>query len=232
MFLVDAEERTVALGSRDRVAASSASACSRGPCDWPWEGPCDGASKGRRRGVEGVLEGGLASLRRFFDCLQSSSSPAEGWFVSQHPEFAAEQAYLLWAYECLEGMRGAARQLQYSIETGAGGTHQARFERDVVEDRAMERLARLQIGGESLLFGRIDRTGAVGPGTGERFYIGRLPVSDKEQNAVIVDWRAPMAESFYRATGAETLGLERRRHFATEAEHLVGIDDEIGRAHV
>ena len=147
--------------------------------------------------------------------------------MSQHPEFAAEQAYLLWAYECLEGMRDAARQLQYSIETGAGGTHQARFERDVVEDRAMDRLARLQIGGESLLFGRIDRTGPDGPGTGERFYIGRLPVSDKEQNAVIVDWRAPMAESFYRATGAETLGLERRRHFATEAEHLVGIDDEV-----
>ena len=147
--------------------------------------------------------------------------------MSQHPEFAAEQAYLLWAYECLEGMRDAARQLQYSIETGAGGTHQARFERDVVEDRAMERLARLQIGGESLLFGRIDRTGSDGPGTGEKFYIGRLPVSDREQNAVIVDWRAPMAESFYRATGAETLGLERRRHFATEAEHLVGIDDEV-----
>ncbi len=147
--------------------------------------------------------------------------------MSQHPEFAAEQAYLLWAYECLEGMRVAARQLQYSIETGAGGTHQARFERDVVEDRAMERLARLQIGGESLLFGRIDRASPDGPGTGERFYIGRLPVSDKEQNAVIVDWRAPMAESFYRATGAATLGLERRRHFATEAEHLVGIDDEV-----
>ncbi len=147
--------------------------------------------------------------------------------MSQHPEFAAEQAYLLWAYECLEGMRDAARLLQYSIETGAGGTHQARFERDVVEDRAMERLARLQIGGESLLFGRIDRIGDDGPGTGETFYIGRLPVSDKEQNAVIVDWRAPMAESFYRATGAENFGLERRRHFATEAEHLVGIDDEV-----
>ena len=147
--------------------------------------------------------------------------------MSQHPEFANEQAYLQWAYECLESMRDAARLLQYSVETGPGGTHQARFERDVVEDRAMDRLARLQIGGESLLFGRIDRIGDDGPGTGERFYIGRLPVSDKEQNAVVVDWRAPMAESFYRATGADPLGLERRRHFATEAERLVGIDDEV-----
>ena len=49
--------------------------------------------------------------------------------MSQHPEFAAEQEYLTWAYECLETMRNAARLLQYSIETGPGGTHQARFER-------------------------------------------------------------------------------------------------------
>ena len=151
----------------------------------------------------------------------------EGWFVSQHPEFAAEQAYLTWAYECLETMRTAARVLQYSIETGPGGTHQARFERDVVEDRAMDRLSRLQIGGESLMFGRIDCLGDDGPNSGERFYIGRLPVSDREQNPVIVDWRAPMAESFYRATGADPLGLERRRHFATEADRLVGVDDEV-----
>lgn len=147
--------------------------------------------------------------------------------MSQHPEFAAEQAYLNWAYECLETMRSAARVLQYSIETGPGGTHQARFERDVVEDRAMDRLSKLQIGGESLMFGRIDCLGDGGPGSGERFYIGRLPVSDREQNPVIVDWRAPMAEAFYRATGADPLGLERRRHFATEADRLVGVDDEV-----
>ena len=169
----------------------------------------------------------LALARRISGRSPTFLLPVEGWFVSQHPEFAAEQAYLNWAYECLEKMRDAARVLQYSIETGPGGTHQARFERDVVEDRAMDRLSRLQIGGESLMFGRIDCLGDDGPGSGERFYIGRLPVSDREQNPVIVDWRAPMAESFYRATGADPLGLERRRHFATEADRLVGVDDEV-----
>jgi DNA helicase IV len=124
-------------------------------------------------------------------------------------------------------MRASARRLQYSIETGAGGTHQARFERDVVEDQAMGRLARLQLGAESLVFGRVDhRCGADGE-PGEKFYIGRLPISDEEQEPVVVDWRAPMAESFYRATGRNPLGLERRRHFATEAELLLGIDDEV-----
>ena len=69
--------------------------------------------------------------------------------MSQHPEFANEQAYLQWAYECLESMRDAARLLQYSVETGPGGTHQARFERDVVEDRAMDRLARHEKAGHA-----------------------------------------------------------------------------------
>lgn len=124
-------------------------------------------------------------------------------------------------------MRASARRLQYSVESGAGGTHQARFERDVVEDQAMGRLARLQLGAESLVFGRVDHK--VGPDAepGEHFYIGRLPISDVDQEPVVLDWRAPMAESFYRATGRNSLGLERRRHFATDAEVLLGIDDEV-----
>jgi DNA helicase IV len=147
--------------------------------------------------------------------------------LSSHPEFEAEQRYIEHAYACLERMRASARLLQYSVETGAGGTHQARFERDVVEDQAMVRLARLQLGAESLVFGRVDHRTTASGEPGERFYIGRLPISDAEQEPVVVDWRAPMAESFYRATGRNPLGLERRRHFATDAEVLLGIDDEV-----
>ena len=155
--------------------------------------------------------------------------------MTVHPELASEQAYITFAYDCLERMRGAARQLQYIVETGPGGTHQARFERDVAEDQALIRLTRLQLGAESLIFGRIDRLATDGstteqqtePTEPERFYIGRLPVSDAEQNPIVIDWRAPVAEAFYRATGRNPLGLERRRHFATEAENLLSIDDEV-----
>jgi DNA helicase IV len=147
--------------------------------------------------------------------------------VSVHPEFETEQAYITHAYACLERMRVSARQLQYSIEPDSGGTHQARLERDVVEEKALGRLARLQLGSESLVFGRIDRKGSAGPDSGERFYIGRLPISDREQNPIVIDWRAPVAEAFYRATGRNPLGLERRRHFATEESRLIGIDDEV-----
>lgn len=152
--------------------------------------------------------------------------------MPSHPELESEQAYLDHAYACLDTMRESARVLQQSVQTGAGGTHQARFERDVTYDRGSARLARLQLGTESLCFGRIDReddadTPDGSRSSGERFYIGRLPISDSEQNPVIVDWRAPVAEAFYRATGRNPLGLTRRRHFATEGARLVGIDDEV-----
>ena len=147
--------------------------------------------------------------------------------VAAHPEFTSEQEYIRNAYACLEKMRASAKLLQHSIEPEAGGTHQARLERDVVEEKAIGRLGRLQLGSESLIFGRIDRHRPVGVTEGERFYIGRLPVSDREQNPIVIDWRAPVAEPFYRATGRNPLGLERRRHFATEESTLIGIDDEV-----
>ena len=44
---------------------------------------------------------------------------------------------------------------------------------------------------------------------------------------MVVDWRAPVAEPFYRATGREPMGLERRRHFATRGRTLLGIEDDL-----
>jgi DNA helicase IV len=43
----------------------------------------------------------------------------------------------------------------------------------------------------------------------------------------VVDWRAPVAEPFYRATGRSPMGLVRRRHFATRGRKLLGIEDEL-----
>lgn len=136
-------------------------------------------------------------------------------------EFGREQAYLAFAYRCLDEMRHSARQITSNVISEAGGTHQARFERDVMGERSADRLARLEIGSEALVFGRIDRT------DGEQFHLGRVSVLDSEQNPVVVDWRAPVAEPFYRATGRNPLGLTRRRHLTTHGEALVSIDDEV-----
>ena len=107
------------------------------------------------------------------------------------------------------------------FRTGRGGTTQARFEREAMLEAALARLTKLNIGDRSLVFGRIDPAG-----TGERFYIGRVGLWDADHDPILVDWRAPVAEPFYRATGPEPLSLERRRHFASRGSTLLGIEDE------
>ncbi len=154
----------------------------------------------------------------------AENQPREASFdvaASAHNEFDIEQGYLTLAYSRLDAMRAAARSITSNVISEAGGTHQARFERDVMGERSAERLAKLQLGTESLIFGRIDRL------DGERFHIGRIPISDDEQNPIVVDWRAPISESFYRATGRSPLGLVRRRHITTKQDSLVAIDDEV-----
>lgn len=111
------------------------------------------------------------------------------------------------------------------VEVASGGTEQARFERDVIYSTVDERLVDLNLGDASLVFGRIDVADDGGGGP-TSFYIGRLPVSDEAHDPVVVDWRAPIAEAFYRATGPHPMGLDRRRHFASRGRTLVDIDDE------
>jgi DNA helicase IV len=142
--------------------------------------------------------------------------------MAPHPDLAAEQAYLDRAYDCLEASRAAATRLSSMVEVGRGGTEQARFERDVIWDTMLHRLSQLHLGDASLCFGRIDAEGDPTP-----YYIGRIAVSDEHQEPVIVDWRAPVAEPFYRATGRQSMGLARRRHFASRGRTLLDIEDEL-----
>ncbi len=70
--------------------------------------------------------------------------------------------------------------------------------------------------------------GVTSPSAGtEAFHIGRLAISDAEQEPLVVDWRAPVAEPFYRATGAHPMGLRRRRHFMIDGQHLLDLQDEL-----
>ena len=148
--------------------------------------------------------------------------------MASHPDLEAEQAYIDHAYACLEAARTSANRLKGMVEVGQGGTEQARFEREVIFDTVLNRLSQLHLGDASLIFGRIDREPTEG---GETFYIGRRALSDGGQDVVVVDWRAPVAEPFYRATGRQTMGLARRRHFATRGRQLLGIEDELFGEH-
>ena len=144
--------------------------------------------------------------------------------MTSHPDLAAEQAHIDRAYESLDRTRVEATKLRSMVEVGKGGTEQARWEREMIEGNIANRLASLQLGDASLVFGRIDRTQSEG---GDTFHIGRLAVADEEREPVVVDWRAPVAEPFYGATGRSPTGLVRRRHFATRGRQLLTIEDEL-----
>jgi DNA helicase IV len=153
--------------------------------------------------------------------------------MTQHPDLAAEQAYIDFAYECLERTRTDAWRLRNLTEADLGGTHQARFERNVFDEALVNRLTELDLRNAALVFGRIDRESDNGAAEPESFHIGRIAVADGEREPVVIDWRAPVAEPFYRATGREPMGLVRRRHFAVKARELLGIEDELfGEGHL
>jgi DNA helicase IV len=130
-------------------------------------------------------------------------------------------------------MRNEARQmLQGVLDLGKGGTFQSRTERDIVVRTSLARLEHLDIGDQALYFGRIDRfpepgaEGGNGSVLGESFHIGRLAVSGPDHEPLVVDWRAPVAEPFYRATGLDPQGLARRRHLAVRGRTVLGLEDE------
>lgn len=139
-----------------------------------------------------------------------------------------ESAFVKSAYERLERMREQARgNMADVMDIGRGGTFQARAERDVVVRTSLARLESLDVGDQALVFGRID---FADPGSafGEpAFHIGRLSVNSADMEPLVVDWRAPVAEAFYRATGKDPMGLWRRRHLLCEGESVIGLEDEI-----
>ncbi len=147
--------------------------------------------------------------------------------MANHPELELEQAYIDNAYLCLERARAIAEAMREGVVDGQGGTFQNRYERDVVWERVGVRLHQLELGERSLIFGRVDTEPTEEDPEGESFHIGRIAVSDDKSNSIVVDWRAPLAETFYRATGLDPMGLRRRRHFASRGQTLLGIDDEL-----
>ncbi len=141
--------------------------------------------------------------------------------MASHPELQAEQEYVERAYERVDELRAQARERLETALRQRGGTPQAVTERDMIVRTALHRLGQLDLGGQPLCFGRIDLA------DGQSFHLGRLAVSSADQEPLVVDWRAPVAEPFYRATGRHPMGLWRRRHFATEGRRVVSIEDEV-----
>ena len=149
--------------------------------------------------------------------------------TQHHPDLAVEQEFIDFAHRCLDRARSMRGRCE-AYEGTLGGTFQARYERDVFDEAVFNRLTQLDLGDAALVFGRIDRLpipDSQHPDAVESFHIGRLAVADENADPVVVDWRAPVAEPFYRATGRDPLGLARRRHFHVRGCELLGLEDEL-----
>ncbi|MDD7384304.1 MAG: AAA family ATPase [Actinomycetaceae bacterium] len=94
-------------------------------------------------------------------------------------------------------------------------------ERDEAIARISRELQRLTNVEDKLVFGRLDFT------DGRTEHIGRIGLLDDDQDAVLLDWRAPQAQAFYQATGAHPLGAKARRHIATRSRTVIDVDDEL-----
>jgi DNA helicase IV len=154
-------------------------------------------------------------------------------------EIAGEQRYVERVYARLAELRRAVAETE---KAGYGmarvGTHGAYVERDAMVYHAARRRHALDTEYEGLVFGRLDLgpepdrppvpTAAVPevPG-GEARYIGRLGLRDTNQESLVVDWRAPAAAPFYRATPTDRMGVVRRRMIRSVGERVVDVEDDL-----
>ncbi len=147
-----------------------------------------------------------------------------------------EQAYLDMLYRLLDEARDRTERALARTHGvgGAGGTFQARIEREVTAAEQARRLAQLNAVEHGLCFGRTDADpktpknpndpSAEHAGT---LYIGRIGLRDDEHEPRLIDWRAPAAHPFYAATPKDPAGLIRRRHIYTRNRTVTGVDDEV-----
>ena len=75
-------------------------------------------------------------------------------------------------------------------------------------------------------FGRTDRDPDPAHPTGEVFHIGRRHIRDAAGDPMVIDWRAPISQPFYRATAHDRQGVRRRRRFGFNAGLLTSFEDE------
>ena len=132
--------------------------------------------------------------------------------MSDDPVLLEERAHLDFAEQCLDAMRQRAAGIaDYGVDALASeslGTLRA------------QRLKALAADPDApAFFGRTDRDA-------ETFHIGRRHIRDPDGDPVVIDWRAPIARAFYRATPADRMGVRLRRRFGFHAGILSSFEDE------
>ncbi|PJI94356.1 DNA helicase IV [Luteimicrobium subarcticum] len=141
---------------------------------------------------------------------------------SRQHELDHEQGVVDILYARLDALRAAAHaRLRAVRREGPSGSPQNRSERDAFATLYEDRVAQLDGVEERLVFGRLDLQ------DGTTRYVGRIGLTDDEHVSLLTDWRAPAAQSFYRATAAQPDDVRRRRHLVTRARTVRSVEDEV-----
>jgi len=137
-------------------------------------------------------------------------------------EIASEQRFVDRVYARVEAMRAESKALEREgYGRAAAGPASGLVERDAMVHRAAGQLRALDAEAEGLVFGRLDFD------DGETYHIGRLGVRDENREPLLIDWRAPAAAAFYRATPRDPMGVVRRRVIICRGPEVVDLDDDV-----
>lgn len=141
-------------------------------------------------------------------------------------EIAHETTIATAAYHELDRLREEAATAAAKTKLDKpGGNHAARAERDAFDQLHTNRHARYKAVENRLIFGRLDRTPT--DTTPQTSYIGRIGITDQHGKQHVMDWRAPLAAPFYRATAAHPEGIARRRHLTIKNRTVTHLEDDI-----
>ncbi|SDN92739.1 DNA helicase IV [Actinacidiphila guanduensis] len=137
-----------------------------------------------------------------------------------------ERAHLAASRAALKAMRHDVEALDISDVTG--NWVNAKILAGEIEARIK---ALADLAGTPLFFGRLDYLHAPGGdlaegAAGESFYIGRRHVHDAVGDPMVIDWRAPVSQPFYRASRAEPMDVRLRRRFGYTGGELTAYEDE------
>jgi DNA helicase IV len=131
-------------------------------------------------------------------------------FTARPSDYEAEQAVVDAAYTHLSRMRRRVQRLLSEMSGTDPDLEWALARRE----QALAETPR------ALCFGRTDAT------DGTTWYVGRRHVEDETGDPLVVEWRAPVALPFYRASWAEPMGLARRRQFVVDGRKILSIGDD------
>ncbi|MFD5075545.1 HelD family protein [Streptomyces sp. NPDC058371] len=137
-----------------------------------------------------------------------------------------ERTHLADSRAALRAMREDAESLDISDVTANW------VNAEVLQRQIGERIKSLaDLSHTPLFFGRLDYLHAPGAdraegAAGERFYIGRRHVHDADGDPMVIDWRAPVSQPFYRASKKDPLDVALRRRFGYTSGDLTAYEDE------